>query len=244
MTAANSTSRLHRPRRPHRLHLNPDRVRTRSSTGLVLRQHASNVLFAVHAGVDFTHVVLHASTSRFFVGGGAFESYVNHYEYSHLKPVGVEEGHVDPAGREHRLQHSWSYIKDDFRRYFPAGTKIQVAFATHEGSFYPRALSEEFAHFLLENTTYFKTAKKAATIEIEGHRGVACEEIYWPSFALTVAGARMTISAPGSREGPKEGGTEGGVRESTKAKEPHPRDGLFRAKYAGEPVDCHGTSHG
>ena len=31
---------------------------------------------------------------------------------------------------------------------------------------------------------------------------------------------------------------------TTTPAEQHPRDGLFRAKFAGEPVDCHGTSHG
>ena len=48
------------------------------------------------------------------------------------KRLAANENLLD--ARAHRLQHSWSYVKHDFRRYFPPGTKIQVAFATHEGS--------------------------------------------------------------------------------------------------------------
>jgi hypothetical protein len=64
-----------------RISINPDRQHTSSATGMVTRQHASNVRYA-NEHLEFDHVVLFASTCRLLVGGGLLESTIRDFHFS------------------------------------------------------------------------------------------------------------------------------------------------------------------
>ena len=151
-----------------RFHVNPDHGKTRRQTGKVLRQHLSNFAFARRIGLiggsnsSFTHVMMHASTSRFIFPG--VEQYVRRHGFNTLSHQGWLDvrtvdtpTHCSQAGTDELLKldppmvTSAAHFFCSARPHFdspcsgPGPDKgtiegkpcIRMSFSAHEGAFFP-----------------------------------------------------------------------------------------------------------
>ena len=201
-----------------RVLFNDERLRTSGGSGMVTRQHASNVRFAARS-VAFSHVALLASSSRLFVGGGVLERHVAAHGYSRIdhhsasapRPFPsvvagppASQVPVDARGNPYfKGVHRDSGWSRDWlggaTLFLNATGRHRMSFAFFEGSFYPRAAALAFVDWLLGATKLANPAAAAAMV-VPDHQGVAVEELLWPSFVVeraeTLGYASETAGVP------------------------------------------------
>lgn len=130
-----------------RIHINPDRQHTSSATGMVTRQHASNVRYASQH-LEFDHVVLFASTCRLLVGGGLLESTIREFHFSAVKQVPWAQIALLPCDQQRKhprlRKMGWCSSWLDVAKLFNGKSSTRqdyngrMAFAMHEGSFFTK----------------------------------------------------------------------------------------------------------
>ncbi len=189
-----------------RISINPDRQHTSSATGMVTRQHASNVRYASQH-LEFDHVVLFASTCRLLVGGGLLESTIRDFHFSAvmqppwaqiaLLPCDQQRKH--PRLRKMGWCSSWLNIAKLFNGKSPKRQdyKGRMAFSMHEGSFFTKEAAVAFSNWLWEETGW-GDPRIAASTQFTAHSGVVGEELLWPTWTLSHAKQIGYAPKPGS----------------------------------------------
>ena len=189
-----------------RIYINPDRQHTSSATGLVTRQHASNVRYASQH-LEFDHVVLFASTCRLLVGGGLLESTIRDIHFSAvmqppwaqiaLLPCDQQRKH--PRLRKMGWCSSWLNIAKLFngKSSDRQSYRGRMAFSMHEGSFFTRAAAVQFSDWLFAETGW-GDPRVAASTQFTAHSGVVGEELLWPTWTLSHAKQIGYAPKPGS----------------------------------------------
>ena len=161
---------------PARVRVNPARLLTHHGGGGVLLGHLSNAHHAAVAlGLNFSHVLLASSTSRFFRRG--VEAYVLRRDYVDVdEPTWLAKYCLSRRRPLHRFFFD-ALMEGDKAR-------CRAGFSQHEGAFFPRRVLERFERWARRRPENGTTLLDRVARLTGASGGQGPEEVYLQSFVL------------------------------------------------------------